>query len=587
MITVEPSVPHPKNVSYSGAVTLKPGPVARRVQNAVTIYGGLPNENILKGFRQKAGLPTSGEGLAGWAKETSEVTFGQWVSGLARLSAVLGDSELRAKAAELVDGYAATLPDPPRTGMMIYGWEKLVCGLVDAATFASYTPALDLLCKVVRADSFDLTRRLPVPNDFAGAGPAFTPEWYTLPENLYRGFLATGDQALAEFARLWHYEQYWERFLAPSGPPATWDIPVWLHAYSHVNTLSSLASAFEVYDDPKYLSMLRNAHHWLRETQCYATGGYGPSELMVPADGTLGRALEWRSDTAEIVCGTWAVFKLCTALFQATGEARYLEWPEALFYNGIGAVSPVSPDGRSPYYANYRLGWATKEEYWEQWPCCSGSYVQAVAHMSSFIYQQVEDGLAVGLFVPSQVTWSLDGVTAKLEQDTGFPASDETVLRLTMDQPQRYALWLRLPAWARRVDVRLNDELLRTEQSSACDQWLTIRREWSSGDRVALQFHPKVHALSVDQKHPDRVAIAYGPIVLAQDAAWSAPFSAPTPWPMVEWEELLTRHDGELRFSPAARGTARMPTGDFRPLSDIADHHPYRVYHDLAAPRII
>jgi len=297
--------------------------------------------------------------------------------------------------------------------------------------------------------------------------------------------------------------------------------------------------------------------------------------------------LEWRSDTAEIVCGTWAVFKLCSALLKATGDARYLEWPETLLYNGLGAVSPVTGDGWSPYYANYRLGWATKEQYWEQWPCCSGSYVQAVAHISSFIYQETEDGLAVGLFVPSRVTWAPNGAKANLQQDTSFPASDETVLHLTMEQPRRFALSLRLPAWSNRVSLKLNGEVVATEQSSASDQWLTISREWSSGDRVTLQFEPKLHARPVDREHPDRVAIAYGPIVLAQDAAWSAPFSAPTPWSMVEWEELLTRHDEELRFSPVARGTARMAQGDLHPLSDIADHHPYRVYHDLASPRII
>ena len=131
------------------------------------------------------------------------------------------------------------------------------------------------------------------------------------------------------------------------------------------------------------------------ETQCYATGGYGPCELTVPCDGTLGAALEWRSDTAEIVCGTWAAFKLCTWLAKATGDARYFEWPERLLYNGLGATSPVRPDGLSPYYSDYRLGSATKAPYWEQWPCCSGTYVQAVAHIPDLIYQATEDGLSV------------------------------------------------------------------------------------------------------------------------------------------------------------------------------------------------
>src|ERR1019366_586881 len=157
--------------------------------------------------------------------------------------------------------------------------DKLVCGLVDTAVYGGHGPALELLSKIVRAESFDQTRRPPAADDFAGASPAFTPEWYTLPENLYRGYLASEDAALAEFARLWHYDSYWERFANREGPPQSWDIPVWLHAYSHVNTLSSAAAVHDVYEETRYLPVLQNAHDWMVETQCYATGGYGPCEL--------------------------------------------------------------------------------------------------------------------------------------------------------------------------------------------------------------------------------------------------------------------------------------------------------------------
>ena len=153
-------------------------------------------------------------------------------------------------------------------------------------------------------------------------------------------------------------------------------MPVWLHAYSHVNTLASAGAVYDITHDPRYLTILRNAHDFMTQTQVYATGGYGPCELTVPDDGTLGRALEWRNDTAEIVCGTWAVFKLGTKLLQETGEARYLRWAENLLVNGLGTVTPVRPDGVSPYYSDYRLGWARKLPYWEEWPCCSGTYVQ-------------------------------------------------------------------------------------------------------------------------------------------------------------------------------------------------------------------
>lgn len=574
-----------RELGYTGAVQLTTGRLADRLTNAAETYSALSVDSILKGFRQRGGLPAPGEGLGGWARETSEATFGQWVSGLARLSRVLGDTALAARAVELVDGYAATLPASGKTGMGIYGWDKLVCGLVDTAVYGGYEPALELLSKIVRAESFDQTRRPPTADDFAGASPAFTPEWYTLPENLYRGYLANGDGALAEFARLWHYDSYWDRFANPEGRPQSWDIPVWLHAYSHVNTLSSAAAVHDVYQEPRYLSVLQNAHDWMVETQCYATGGYGPCELTVPADGTLGRALEWRNDTAEIVCGTWAAFKLCTWLMKATGNARYLEWPEKLLYNGLGATDPVRSDGLSPYYADYRLGWASKAPYWEQWPCCSGTYIQAVAHIPDLIYQATDDGVAVSMFVPSRVSWDVGEQHVVLEQRTEFPEGNESVLRILSDQPVELTVRARVPSWSQSTTIELNGAVLT--QTAEPGQWVAVRRTWLPADTLTVRFNNVLRAVPVDAQHPNRVAMAYGPLVLAQDASWTAPLSAPVPWLMVQWDSFLARKEGELVFVPVAPGTGRMPTGAFRPFYEFEEHQPYRVYLDLDRPRII
>jgi uncharacterized protein len=573
-----------RELGFTNRVRLADGRLARRLAGTAETYGGMSVDSVLKGFRERAGLAAPGTGLGGWSRETSEPTFGQWVSGLARLSKVLGDESLAAKAVDYVEGYAATLPASGQTGMGIYGWEKLVCGLVDLAEYGGYPAALKLLSKIVRADTFDQTRRVPTANDFAGASPAFTPEWYTLPENLYRGFLATGDEALAEFARRWHYDSYWDHFADRPAGGRPRSVPVWLHAYSHVNTLASAGAVYDVDGDPRYLTILRNAHDWLVASQCYATGGYGPCELTVPADGTLGRALEWRNDTAEIICGTWAVFKLCTKLVTATGEARYLRWAENLLYNGLAAAPPVLPDGTSPYYADYRLGWARKLPYWEQWPCCSGTYPQAVAHIPDLIYQASADGIAVSMFISSTVTWQAGDQDLTLEQRSDLPEGNQSVLRLAVARPLELTIRIRIPAWAATTHVEVNG---RAAEVTDTERWLALRRTWQPGDTIKLRFDYGLRAVPVDAFHPNRVAMAYGPVVLAQDASWSAPFAAPVPWEMNEWDRFLVRRDDGLLFDPVTPGTARMATGPFRAVYDVPESQPYRVYHDLDRPRII
>ena len=78
--------------------------------------------------------------------------------------------------------------------------------------------------------------KLPAPATQASpADPESFPsgnEWYTLSENLYRGYVLTGDPKYKNFGDVWHYDAYWDKFVNQADP----DIHS-LHAYSHVNTL--------------------------------------------------------------------------------------------------------------------------------------------------------------------------------------------------------------------------------------------------------------------------------------------------------------------------------------------------------------
>jgi len=207
---------------YDG-VRLLPGRMLDQVEHARGVYGQIPDDDILKGFRRRAGLPAPGRDMRGWCKDTSAGIFGQFLSGMARLGRVTGERALFDKANALLEGWHATLPENGNLGMQPYPREKLVCGLVDLHAYSGLTKALPILRQVTASfeRSFDRTRRLADNYDFQGAGPALTRELYTLPENLYRAYLATGDRAFRDFAEVWLYEDYWLRFATtPAQPPA-------------------------------------------------------------------------------------------------------------------------------------------------------------------------------------------------------------------------------------------------------------------------------------------------------------------------------------------------------------------------------
>lgn len=577
-----------KSLGYTGGVRLK-GRFEARVADAAETYMSLPVDDVLKGFRRRAGLPAPGNDLSGWAAESTESTFGQWLSGLARLSAVLNDGGVAERVGELLDGYASTIAPTNNPGMYMYSWEKLVCGLVDSAVYAENDRALPLLSKIVRTETFDRGRLTPTANNFCGGEPTWSPdataEWYTLSENLYRGYLASGDGALVEAARTWHYDSFWSRFLERPTSGSNWGIPAWLHAYSHVNTFAGVAAAYSVSCEPHYLDILRNAYDWLAETQNFATGGFGPHEFLMPEDGSLGRSLEWVTDSAEITCGSWAAFKMCTALLAYTGEARYADWAEALIYNGIGATVPVRGDGRTPYYADYRLGVATKLPYWSAWPCCSGTYLQAVAHIADLVYYETADGVAVALYVPSEVACRHHGRRVVVRQETSFPELDKSEIRVDAGGQIDMELRLRVPSWTTGMSLELNGEPL--EVLCTPGEWAVVERTWVPTDRLVVLLGATLRAAPVDKFHPNRVAMLFGPVVLAQDTDWFTPFDAPLPWQTLDWDAHLVREGPELLFTPSAPGTHRMPVGPFRPFYDVPERRPYRIYHELGGSRMI
>jgi hypothetical protein len=96
---------------YEG-VELRDSRWRSQVLAAREFYLGLPDDDILHGFRRAAGLPAPGKPLGGWCKEDSSTVLGQWLSGMARLYRATGDTAVRDKAAQLVAKWARTIkPD--------------------------------------------------------------------------------------------------------------------------------------------------------------------------------------------------------------------------------------------------------------------------------------------------------------------------------------------------------------------------------------------------------------------------------------------------------------------------------------------
>ena len=539
-------------------------------QSARDFYIAVSDDDILHGYRAAAGRPAPGTPLGGWAAKNSDIVFGQWLSGWARMYCATGDAAMRDKAAFLLTEWGDTIGAAGDCRMSLYSFDKLLCGLVDLQIYAGVTAAAPLLERAMAwAMRTFPTERTPASVTLLNGRPA---EWYTLAENVYRAYQLTGDTRYRDFADSYLYHSFWNQFADTAAPAYAYHV----HAYSHVNTFSSAAMAYEVTGDPAFLRIVLNAYDYLQNAQCYATGGYGPMERLVPPDGTLGRSLEARNASFETVCGSWAGFKMSRYLTRFTGEARFGDWMERLLYNGVGAALWIQAGGKHFYYSDYRVTGGMKVYKVSRYSCCSGSYAQALADYHNLIYYRDAAGLYVNLYVPSEVIWRGPAGEVHLVQETAYPEAETSTLRLQMSRPAAFALKFRVPGWAPGASARLNGAPLAV--AAAPGTWAVISRTWAPGDVVEIRIPLLLRMEPVDRWHPRRVAVVRGPVVLVMDDwVFEDIPRLPEPGEVEQWL-VPDEAPGVFRIAPP---DGKVIQARFRPFYAVGEVTPYRMYHDL------
>ena len=512
-----------------GAAKLTDGPIKRHFDRIHAHYLALDNDRLLKVFRQHAGLPAPGPDMGGWYDADGFVpglTFGQYVSGLARLGAATRDQAAHAKVAALVKGFGEVIrrvknpyPGPNSEKMWpAYVMDKYVVGLIDAYQLSGVEEAKALLPQVIDKC---LPYISPVSKDRIGKKDPPYDETYVLSENLFHVADITGDDKYRALAVHYLLNPEWFDPLA-----AGKDVLPTKHAYSHTIALSSGAQAWLHLGDPKYRRALENAWKFM-ELQRFASGGWGPEEQFVePHQGKLAESLTTSKAHFETPCGSFADMKLARYLIRFTGEAQYGDGLERTLYNTMLATRLPDSDGDYPYYSSYAPD-ADKEYYPKKWPCCSGTLVQGVADYPLNLYFHDDDTVLVNMFAASTLDWKRPGGTVSIEQQTGYPADDAVRVVVRRPGDGAFTMKLRIPAWAQGARLAVNGRA----QPATPGRLAEIRRRWKAGDTVDLVLPQRPRVLPIDDRNPNLAAVMRGPVMYVGINPWEGLMEQPLPLP--------------------------------------------------------
>jgi DUF1680 family protein len=209
-------------------------------------------------------------------------------------------------------------------------------------------------------------------------------------------------------------------------------------------------------------------------------------------------------------------------MFLATGGAKFMDVVELELYNSV--LSGVSLNGTNFFYTNpLRVTYPLPVDL--RWPrtrvpflssfCCPPNLLRTIAESADYAYAKTDDAVWVNLYGGSTLDTELaDGGKIKLEQETEYPWNGRVRIKILACGKKPFALKLRIPGWAHRASVRINDR--PPDDSPRPQSYFAIRRVWQPGDFVDLDLPMPARLMAANplvEEDLNQVALQRGPVV--------------------------------------------------------------------------
>jgi len=320
------------------------------------------------------------------------------------------------------------------------------------------------------------------------------------------GYLLAGDSRI-------HARSPWDDVYHFCGTPFTSRTHLEGHAVRAMYACCGAADYYLETGDPAYRKTLDVLWKDLVTSQMYVTGGVGAR-----SDGEafgdpfeLPNARAYGESCAAIGNMMWN-----WRMLAATGEAKFADVIERALYNGIN--SGMSLDGtlycyRNPLAFDPSHGDKIRND-WYDTTCCPPNLERTLASLPGYFYSTTGDGIYLHLYNNSELDWHLEsGVGLKVRQKTNYPWDGSVEIILTPAEPTEFTFLIRIPGWTDSAQVGVNGKAVA---GATPGQYLPIRRRWSAGDVIRVQFNMTPQLLEANAQIAEnngRVAVQRGPLV--------------------------------------------------------------------------
>ncbi len=497
---------------------------------------------LLHGFRTNAGVYSGQEGgymtvkkLAGWESLDCEIrghSTGHILSGLALLYASTHDEKFKIKADSLVKGlaevqnvlnqggYLSAFPEElinrniegKRVWVPWYTLHKIFSGLIDQYLYCDNKQALEVATKMS-----DWAYKKLKPVSAEQRTKMLRVEFGGINESFYNLYAITGKEEYKWLGDFFYHNEVLDPLEQGK------DILNTKHANTFIPKILGLIRSYELEGEGAGATIAPFFWKTVVDHHSFCTGSNSDKEHFFKPD-SISKHLTGLTGES---CNVYNMLKLTKHLFSLNANIQYAEYYEkALFNHILGQQDPQS--GMIAYFlpmlpGAYKVYSTPDSSFW----CCVGSGFENQAKYGEAIYYHSNDDLYVNLFIPSELDWKEKGL--KLKQETKFP--EEGTIKLTFESANAtsLALNIRYPSWAEAATVKVNGKKISIKNKPG--SYIIIDRKWKTNDAVEISYQMSLRLIPANDD-PNKVAFAYGPIILAGEMGTEgmlspAPFSDP------------------------------------------------------------
>jgi hypothetical protein len=336
-------------------------------------------------------------------------------------------------------------------------------------------------------------------------------------DSVYWLYNRTGEPFLLELAcRLYERTADWETDIINPERDKNWEVSRFYHGVNITMGIRYPAVYYQQTRDRKHLELVEKNYNLVMGLYGQQPGGmFGADENIRPGYGDPRQGAE--------TCSMVEFMNSHEALLKITGETRYADRCEEIAFNSLPAA--MTPDLRALHYltAPNLISCDSSGEHdfqndgtlvsYDPWSyrCCQHNVAFGWPYFAEHLWLATADnGLAAALYAPSEVTAKVGGGTeVRISEKTDYPFGDFIDFTIWTSATVRFPFYLRVPDWAGEAAVSIDGKKRRDKLQPGA--YAVISRDWRNGDRVRLDFFPKI-TVKTWEKMGNSVSVRRGPL---------------------------------------------------------------------------